>query len=60
MRGGTPTAFDVFADQVIPLLQARGVYRTEYEGKTLRENLGLAEPENQFAAQAAQEEIATA
>jgi hypothetical protein len=34
---------------VIPLLQARGIYRTEYEGETLRENLGLAEPLNQFA-----------
>lgn len=49
VRGGTPTAFEDFVDQVIPLLQARGLYRQEYEGKTLRENLGLAEPENQFA-----------
>jgi len=49
VRGGTPTAFDDFVDQVIPLLQARGLYRQEYEGETLRENLGLAEPENQFA-----------
>ncbi len=51
VRGGTPTAFDDFVAQVIPLLQARGVYRSEYAGTTLRENLGLAEPENQFAAQ---------
>ena len=49
VRGGTPTAFDDFVDQVIPLLQARGIYRTEYEGETLREHLGLAEPLNQFA-----------
>lgn len=49
VRGGTPTAFDDFVDQVIPLLQQRGLYRQEYEGDTLRENLGLAEPENQFS-----------
>jgi len=49
VRGGTPTAFDDFVEQVIPLLQQRGLYRTEYEGETLRENLGLREPENQFA-----------
>lgn len=55
VRGGTPTAFDDFVEQVIPLLQARGIYRTEYEGDTLRENLGLATPENQFAAQRRQQ-----
>jgi hypothetical protein len=27
---------------VVPLLQERGVYRTEYTGRTLREHLGLA------------------
>jgi FMN-dependent oxidoreductase (nitrilotriacetate monooxygenase family) len=37
----TPGGLDVFADTVVPLLQERGVYRTEYEGTTLRENLGL-------------------
>jgi FMN-dependent oxidoreductase (nitrilotriacetate monooxygenase family) len=30
-----------FVDQVVPILQRRGVYRTDYEGTTLRENLGL-------------------
>ncbi|MCU5774363.1 LLM class flavin-dependent oxidoreductase [Erwiniaceae bacterium BAC15a-03b] len=49
VRGGTPNAFDDFVDQVIPLLQQRGIYRREYAGDTLRENLGLAEPENQFS-----------
>ena len=58
VRGGTPTAFDDFVEQVIPLLQAHGIYRTEYEGDTLRENLGLAEPENQFAAQRRQQIVA--
>ncbi|MEG3133879.1 LLM class flavin-dependent oxidoreductase [Rouxiella sp. T17] len=61
VRGGTPTAFDDFVEQVIPILQQRGLYRTEYEGNTLRENLGLREPENQFAVQeAAQSEKVTA
>jgi alkanesulfonate monooxygenase len=32
----------------VPELQRRGIYRKEYEGKTLRENLGLPRPGNQF------------
>jgi acyl-CoA reductase-like NAD-dependent aldehyde dehydrogenase len=39
-----------FVEQVIPELQKRGLFRTEYEGKTLRENLGLPRPENRFFA----------
>ncbi|HPB89996.1 MAG TPA: LLM class flavin-dependent oxidoreductase [Rugosibacter sp.] len=39
-----PSAFDEFVDQVVPVLQARGLYREEYEGKTLRDHLGLAQP----------------
>lgn len=38
----TPHGLDDFVDQVVPLLQERGVYRTEYTGRTLREHLGLA------------------
>jgi hypothetical protein len=38
-------------DLVIPELQRRGLFRTAYEGKTLRENLGLARPENQHLLQ---------
>jgi len=37
----TPGGLDEFADTVVPLLQERGVYRTEYDGTTLREHLGL-------------------
>ncbi|GAA0528892.1 nitrilotriacetate monooxygenase component A [Saccharopolyspora subtropica] len=37
----TPGGLDEFADTVVPLLQERGVYRTDYPGTTLRENLGL-------------------
>lgn len=40
-----PGALDDFVDLVVPELQARGIFRTEYEGTTLRENLGLARPE---------------
>ena len=37
----TPGGLDQFADTVVPLLQERGVFRTEYEGPTLRDHLGL-------------------
>jgi FMN-dependent oxidoreductase (nitrilotriacetate monooxygenase family) len=37
----TPGGLDTFADTVVPLLQERGVYRTEYTGTTLRDHLGL-------------------
>ncbi len=40
----TPGGLDDFADSVVPLLQERGVFRTEYEGTTLRDHLGLAVP----------------
>ena len=36
--------FDLFVDQVVPILQRRGIYRTEYEGTTLRDHLGLPTP----------------
>jgi FMN-dependent oxidoreductase (nitrilotriacetate monooxygenase family) len=40
----TPGGLDAFADRVVPLLQERGSFRTEYTGTTLREHLGLAQP----------------
>ena len=40
----TPGGLDGFADTVVPLLQERGVFRTEYTGPTLRDHLGLATP----------------
>jgi alkanesulfonate monooxygenase len=39
-----PGALDDFVELVIPELQRRGLFRTEYEGRTLRENLGLPRP----------------
>jgi FMN-dependent oxidoreductase (nitrilotriacetate monooxygenase family) len=38
----TPSGLDIFVDTVVPLLQERGVFRTDYEGTTLRDHLGLA------------------
>ena len=43
-----PAGLDEFCAKVIPELQHRGLFRTEYQGATLRENLGLPRPENQF------------
>lgn len=48
-----PGGLDEFVDLVIPELQRRGLFRTEYEGRTLRENLGLPRPVNQFSKVAA-------
>ena len=44
----TPASLDDFVNLVVPELQRRGLFRTAYEGKTLRENLGLKRPENQY------------
>src|SRR5262249_54864856 len=41
-----PAMLDVFSAEVIPLLQRRGLFRTAYEGKTLREHYGLAWPKS--------------
>ncbi len=43
-----PGGLDDFVRGVIPELQRRGLFRREYEGKTLRENLGLPRPGNRF------------
>src|SRR5262245_32714743 len=40
-----------FVEMVTPELQRRGLFRTEYEGTTLRENLGLKRPVNRYAAE---------
>ena len=43
-----PGGLEDFANGVVPELQRRGLFRTEYEGRTLRQNLGLARPQNRF------------
>ena len=45
-----PGGLEEFVDGVVPELQRRGLFRTEYEGQTLRENLGLPRPQNRFFA----------
>ena len=43
-----PGAFDDFVERVVPELQQRGLFRTEYLGRTLRDYLGLPRPANRF------------
>lgn len=46
----TPGTFNDFVDYVVPELQRRGLFRTEYEGTTLREHLGLGSAEEDLPA----------
>jgi FMN-dependent oxidoreductase (nitrilotriacetate monooxygenase family) len=41
-----PSGLTAFVDHVVPILQRRGLFRSEYEGKTLRDNYGLPRPPN--------------
>jgi FMN-dependent oxidoreductase (nitrilotriacetate monooxygenase family) len=43
-----PSGLETFVDQVVPILQDRGLFRREYSGRTLREHFGLARPANSF------------
>ena len=48
-----PQLLDAFTSQVVPILQDRGLFRTEYAGTTLREHYGLPRPESTYAGAAA-------
>ncbi|MET0241045.1 MAG: LLM class flavin-dependent oxidoreductase [Sphingobium sp.] len=48
-----PGQLDLFVEKVVPILQARGLYREEYEGETFRESLHLPVPENRYTAERA-------
>ena len=50
-----PAMLDVFSAEVIPILQQRRLFRTAYEGSTLREHYGLDRPASAFAEAALQE-----
>jgi FMN-dependent oxidoreductase (nitrilotriacetate monooxygenase family) len=50
-----PDGLTDFIEHVVPILQERGLFRTEYEADTLRGNLGLPKPENRYTAAASQE-----
>jgi hypothetical protein len=43
-----PDGLDDFVDQVVPILQKRGLVQTEYREGTLRDKLGLPRPDNQY------------
>jgi FMN-dependent oxidoreductase (nitrilotriacetate monooxygenase family) len=44
-----PSGLESFVDHVVPILQRRGLFHTEYAGETLREHYGLAVPENRYS-----------
>jgi alkanesulfonate monooxygenase SsuD/methylene tetrahydromethanopterin reductase-like flavin-dependent oxidoreductase (luciferase family) len=43
-----PSGLEAFVDKVVPILQERGRFRTEYEGQTLRDRYGLPRPINRL------------
>jgi len=48
MAPSLPDGLEDFVDHVVPILQKRGLFRTEYEGTTLREHLGIPVPPNRY------------
>jgi FMN-dependent oxidoreductase (nitrilotriacetate monooxygenase family) len=50
MPPALPAGLEAFTDHVVPILQERGLFRTEYTGTTLRDHLGLDVPENRYTA----------
>lgn len=48
MGAALPSGLEAFIDQVLPILRAKGLFREEYEGTTLRESYGLPFPQNSF------------
>jgi FMN-dependent oxidoreductase (nitrilotriacetate monooxygenase family) len=49
MPPAIPDQLEVFVDQVVPILRERGLFRTEYEGTTLRDHYGLDRPVSRYA-----------
>jgi len=52
-----PSGGEAFVDHVVPPLRARGIFRHEYAGTTLREHLGLPRPLSRYAAAAVAEPL---
>jgi FMN-dependent oxidoreductase (nitrilotriacetate monooxygenase family) len=50
MPPALPSGLETFVEYVIPILRRRGLFRTEYSGRTLRDHYGIPRPESQFAA----------
>jgi FMN-dependent oxidoreductase (nitrilotriacetate monooxygenase family) len=55
LRVTNPVDFALFTDRVVPLLQERGLFRTDYDGETLRSHLGLPVPQNRYTIVARQQ-----
>ncbi|MHA6194475.1 LLM class flavin-dependent oxidoreductase [Pseudomonas wadenswilerensis] len=53
-----PDGLQRFTELVVPVLQERGLLRREYEGQTLRDNFGLAVPDNRYTLRRTQEAVA--
>jgi len=53
-----PDGLQRFTELVVPVLQQRGLLRREYEGQTLRDNFGLAVPDNRYTLRRTQEAVA--
>jgi hypothetical protein len=51
-----PQLLDAFTAKVVPILQDRGLFRTEYAGATLRDHYGLPRPDSLYAAAADERE----
>ena len=49
LRVARPGDYTMFREKVVPILQERGLFRTEYEADTLRGNLGLPIPPNRWS-----------
>jgi FMN-dependent oxidoreductase (nitrilotriacetate monooxygenase family) len=49
MPPALPAGLEAFAEHVIPIIRRRGLFRTEYSGRTLREHYGIPRPASQYA-----------
>src|SRR5690606_1178709 len=57
MPPSLPGGLRAFVDKVVPELQNRGLFRSAYEGTTLREHYGLPRPESRYAGRAARADV---
>jgi hypothetical protein len=55
MPPALPSGLETFVEEVIPILRKRGLFRTEYAGRTLRDHYGISRPDSQFAVAAARD-----
>ena len=58
IQGATPEVLARVVNEVVPLLQQRGIYRQDYPGQTLRTSLGLPTPVNSFTQATRRQDVA--